>query len=140
MNAELSRSETCSVVVVGSKLVYLLGGYLLSAFFAASAFLFFHTSFIFRLNAFLCAAVFGLRFALAGAVFAATEGFAARSLLAAQYSFMRWLCALRYARVRGFLLLTLNAADFALPTALNSAPSNSARIALISASISAFFL
>jgi hypothetical protein len=106
------------------------------AFFAASARRFFHTSFIFKLNAFLSATVFDPIFAeVTGALGLRAFFDACALLLAAQIFFIRCDAALRSAGV----LDLLAAGGIDLPCrAGDPAIRNSDRIFSISASIPAF--
>jgi hypothetical protein len=104
-------------------------------FFAASVRRFFHTSFIFRLNAFLSAAVFDLTFAAAGVLGLGAFFTACAFLLAAQIFFIRCDAALLSAGVLD--LLAFGEIDF-FCRAGDPAIRNSDWIFSISASIPAF--
>jgi ABC-type antimicrobial peptide transport system permease subunit len=100
-----------------------------AAFFAASALFRFHTCFIFKLNAFFSAALFGgLRFALAGVVFVTTAGFAASRFFAAQISFILRLRALRCAGVFDLRFRVAGVTGFTFLATLDPTPFNSARM------------
>jgi hypothetical protein len=105
---------------------YALGGCL----FAAPAFFFAHTAFIFRLNAFFSAVLFGLRF----------DFFAACSFFAAQISFNLRLRALRSARVFDLRFGAVAATGFTFLAALYPVTFNSALMLSISDSMAAFCL